>query len=116
MAYPQIESYNFGRIRIDGEEYSNDVIVFPDHVESNWWREQGHSLVMEDLKTVMDSAPQTLIIGRGAYSRMDIPDPTRQALEQAGIEVLSESTSDAVKLYNELREKGDVIAALHLTC
>lgn len=116
MRSPQIENYNFGRIRIDGQEYSNDVIIFPDHVESNWWREQGHSLVMEDLETVMDPPPETLIIGRGAYSRMDIPDGTRQALEQAGVEVLSESTSEAVRLYNKMREKGNVVAALHLTC
>lgn len=116
MGSPQIERYNFGRIRIDGQEYSNDVIVFPDHVEGDWWREQGHSLVMDDLETVMDSPPQTLIIGRGAYSRMDIPEGTLQALEQAGVEVLSESTSEAVKLYNKMRKKGDVVAALHLTC
>lgn len=116
MAAPQIEHYNFGRIRIDGQEYSKDVIVFPDHVEADWWREQGHSLVMDDLETVLRDAPGTLVIGRGAYSRMQVPEETREALERAGVEVLSASTSEAVKLYNDMRERGDVVAALHLTC
>ena len=116
MGAPEIERYNFGRIRIDGDEYSNDVIIHPDRVESDWWREEGHSLVMDDLRTVMEDSPGTLVIGRGAYSRMDVPEETRKALEEAGVEVLSASTSEAVKMYNDMREKGDVVAALHLTC
>lgn len=116
MSSPQIERYSFGRIQIEGQEYSNDVIVFPDRVQSDWWRQEGHSLVIEDLETVMDSPPQTLVIGRGAYSRMNVPEGTRRALEEAGVEVLSAATSDAVDIYNEMREKGDIVAALHLTC
>ena len=45
---PQIESYDFGRIVIDGEIYIADVIVTPDGVKADWWRKMGHSLCQED--------------------------------------------------------------------
>ena len=49
MNIPKIESYRFGQIVIDGESYSNDVIIFPDHVKQNWRRNSGHNLVTDDL-------------------------------------------------------------------
>lgn len=116
MAAPTIEDYRFGQIRIDGQEYRNDVIVFPDHVEPEWWRLDGHSLAMEDLETVLGAQPETLIVGRGANGRMQVPEGTRRAIEEAGISVLAHRTEQAVRVYNEMREKGSVVAALHLTC
>lgn len=113
---PTIEEYRFGQIVIDGREYSNDVIIFPDHVQSDWWREQGHSLVMSDLDTVVERKPETLIVGRGANGRMRIPDETRSELEEKGIEVRAEKTDRAVELYREIMGDREVVAALHLTC
>lgn len=116
MTPPRIEDYRFGWIRIDGQDYKSDVIVFPDHVQPDWWRADGHSLAMEDLDTVLGAEPTTLIVGRGANGRMQVPEDTRRAIERAGIQVLAKRTANAVKIYNEMREKGSVVAALHLTC
>lgn len=116
MDAPTIEEYSFGRIRINGQDYRSDVIVFPDHVQSDWWRVDGHSLVMEDLETVLGAKPETLIVGRGADGRMKIPDETRRAIEEAGISVLAHRTEQAVQVYNQMRQRGSVVAALHLTC
>lgn len=116
MTSPKIEEYSFGHIRIDGRSYDHDVIIFPDRVQSDWWRAQGHSLVPQDLDTVLDSPPKRLIIGKGAHGRMDVPPETRRQLERAGIEILAQTTHEAVEAYNRLREEGDVVAALHLTC
>lgn len=113
---PEIESYHFGEIVIDGETYSSDVIVFPERVMDNWWRERGHSLSVEDLEAVLVESPQVLVIGKGAYSRMDIPTETRKHLEAVGIEVIAQPTREACQTYNRLRDEQRVIAALHLTC
>ena len=61
----KIEKYSFGSITINGKEYTKDVIIFPDKVLSPWWREEGHSLSLKDLKDVIESAPNLLIIGTG---------------------------------------------------
>jgi hypothetical protein len=41
---PRIEGYRFGRIVVDGEEQTRDVIVLPDRIVTNWRREDGHNL------------------------------------------------------------------------
>lgn len=35
-----INSYDFGRIVVDGKAYTSDVIIFPDRVNSYWWRKE----------------------------------------------------------------------------
>jgi pimeloyl-ACP methyl ester carboxylesterase len=51
---PRIEGYRFGRIVVDGEEQTRDVIVLPDRVVTNWWRADGHKLVLADLEAVLE--------------------------------------------------------------
>lgn len=111
-----IESYSFGEIVVDGKKYTNDVIVFPDRVESDWWRKEGHSLHPEDIDKVIEESPDILIVGTGAYGRMKIPSETRKYIESNGIELIAKKTEAAFKAYNELSNSKKVVAALHLTC
>lgn len=116
MSRPRIDSYQFGRIQIDGQVYEQDVIILPDRVVPNWWREKGHSLAMADLDGVLEALPGTLVVGKGASERMSVPRETRERLSERGITVLALPTDEACERYNELREEADVGAALHLTC
>lgn len=116
MSAPRIESYRFGEIVIDGRRYTRDVIIFPDRVQSDWWREEGHSLSQADLWEVVQARPDVLVIGQGSAGRMDVPAETRRWLEQQDIQVIAQPTAQAVHTYNSLREKKRVVAALHLTC
>jgi hypothetical protein len=116
MAVPKIESYSFGEIVIDGQHYSKDVIIYPDHVDGHWWREEGHSLAPEDIWDVLQTPPDVLVIGQGSSSQMDVPYETRRKLHEAGIEIIAEPTERACKTYNRLRARQRVVAALHLTC
>ncbi len=116
MTVPKIDSYHFGVIVIDGQTYRKDVIITPDGVIANWWREAGHSLTIQDLDRVLADSPDLLVIGQGAYGRMEVPPETHQALIDAGIRVSHQNTEQACQLYNELRANQHVIAALHLTC
>lgn len=112
---PVIDDYQFGHIVIDGESHSRDVILLPDRVVGNWWRKDGHSLVLEDLRDVIDDLPPTLVIGSGADGQMR-PDPGAiDALEDRGIKVEVLRTGDAVNRYGQL-DPATTAAALHLTC
>jgi hypothetical protein len=71
---PRIEGYRFGHLVIDGEEQTRDVIVLPDRVLTNWWRADGHRLVLAGLEDVIDELPERLVVGTGAYEQMR-PDP-----------------------------------------
>ncbi len=113
---PRIESYRFGEIVIDARRYSNDVIVYPDRIDSQWWREEGHSLSVSDVWEVLQSPPEVLVIGQGSPGRMDVPAETLRQLRDSGIEVIAEPTEQACRTYNRLRGTRRTVAALHLTC
>ena len=111
----RLENYNFGRLTVDGEEETRDVIVLPERVVRNWWRREGHALVLDDLDAVLDELPARLIIGTGAQGQMK-PDPATLAqLRERGIEVDVLPTDEAVQRYGTLNP-AETAAALHLTC
>lgn len=113
----RIESYSFGSMTVDGNQYTNDLLVYPDKVSESWRRKRGHSLVPEDLEEVFDYGPEILVVGRGAYGAMTIPDSTRKTIENRGIELRSRETAEAAEIFNEEVERGnDVVGAFHLTC
>jgi hypothetical protein len=116
MSSPGVDDYQFGRIVVDGQTYTADIIIFPDHVQSDWWREEGHSLTVGDLGMVFIAKPSLLIIGLGASSRMHIPDETLEAIRNFGIQLTALPTREACALYNEVKDGEFVIAGLHLTC
>ena len=111
-----IDTYSFGRMVINGKTYTSDVILYPDKVDDSWWRKSGHLLQKEDLRDVIQYNPEILIVGTGAYGLMKILDEVKQFLEAEGIELISEETKEACKIYNELKERKKVVAAFHITC
>jgi hypothetical protein len=112
---PRIEEYRFGHLVVDGEEQTRDVIILPGRVLTNWWRADGHRLVLADLEDVLDELPERLVVGTGAYGQMR-PDPEAVAqLRRRGVEVEALPTDEAVRRYGELDPRGTA-AALHLTC
>jgi hypothetical protein len=111
----RLEDYSFGRIVVDGREHTRDLIVLPDRVVPDWWRREGHSLVIEDLEDVQDELPDRLIVGCGAYGQLQPHPAVLDALRERGIEVETLPTAKAVRRYGELDERRTA-AALHLTC
>jgi hypothetical protein len=111
----RIERYSFGHVVVDGEEHSRDVIVLPQRVVGDWWRRDGHSLVIEDLSEVLDELPERLIVGCGADGRLHPHPSVIEALERRGIEVEALPTDQAVERY-ERSNPARTAAALHLTC
>lgn len=111
-----IESYEFGRIVIRGKGYATDVIIYPDHVEDNWWREEAHSLSPVDLWAVVQARPEVLVIGTGRFGRMRVLPETEKYLREQGIRLIADRTTEAVRIYNQLCPSTRVVAALHLTC
>jgi hypothetical protein len=110
-----IEHYEFGRIVVDGQEERRDLIILPDRVVRNWWRQDGHALILEDLDEVVDDLPEHLVIGTGAHGQMR-PDPhALERLQARGVTVESLPTGRAVRRYGEL-EPARTAAVLHLTC
>ena len=112
----KIEHYSFGTITIDGKSYTSDVIIYPERVDSSWWRKQGHSLHIVDLKDVIPAGPEILIVGTGHSGAMVVPEETLSYLKSKGIDVHIARTDKAVELFNKFHKNKKTIAVLHLTC
>ncbi len=111
----RIDGYEFGRIVVDGREETRDLIVLPSRVVRDWWRQDGHGLVLDDLAEVLEELPSHLVVGTGADGRLR-PDPeVIRQLQDRGVTVEALPTGQAVRRFGEL-DPASAAAALHLTC
>ncbi len=111
----RLEDYAFGRVTVDGEVHTRDLIVHDGGIIPGWRRRQGHSLVPDDL-SLLGRLPATLIVGCGASGQLVVPAATLDWLSDRGVAVIPLPTAEACRRYNEMGIRGDVVAALHLTC
>lgn len=112
-----IESYSFGRMVIDGRQYNNDVIIFPDgSILSPWWRRKGHVLTSDDLKELIKAAPEIIICGTGALGVMHPAADLKEYLHACNIEFIAEKSSKAVEIFNQLSGSRKLGGCFHLTC
>jgi hypothetical protein len=113
-----IESYSFGQIVIDKVAYKNDVIVFPDRIQAEWWRKEGHKLQLADIQEAMDAAqPRILVVGTGKFGVMRVSEEVKTFCSEKNVKLYAESTEKATKMYNRLILTDDrILGAFHLTC
>jgi hypothetical protein len=113
----KIEEYSFGRIVIDGQTYTSDVIIHPGRVDDKWWRKEGHNLADADLDSVWPEAPEILVVGTGSPGLMKVDPSVEQRCKRERIELIALPTAEAVAAFNRLSaENKKAAAALHLTC
>ena len=111
----EIKSYSFGKIVVSNKEYKSDLIIFPNNILNNWWREKGHLLQKEDLESVIKYNPKKLIIGTGKFGRMKVPQSLINELNNKDIVTEVYKTDEAVVKFNKKNSK-NVVCALHLSC
>ncbi len=90
-----IDNYRFGHIVIDGKEYRSDVKIFPDRIEANWWRTDGHILDTSDIQDILEAPPKLLIIGTGSAGVLKVPERTKKIIKDRGIKLIIERTTKA---------------------
>jgi hypothetical protein len=112
-----IDSYIFGRMVIDGKPYSKDLIILPDRsVLHPWWRKTGHTVALSDIKDIIATSPDILIVGTGMPGLMKPESAFCRELETMGIETRIMPTGAAIKEYNALALRRKIAACFHLTC
>jgi hypothetical protein len=113
----RIERYSFGSIDVEGRKYEKDIIIYPDRVQSDWWRKEGHRLQLDDIPDVLTQPPDVLVVGQGDPGRMQVDPRVAETLDRLNVQLVAGPTRMACNRFNELSEQGArVVAALHLTC
>lgn len=111
-----ISQYDFGRIVVDGKEYNSDLIILPDRIIDEWWRQEGHRLTVDDLQEVIAAQVEVLVVGTGKFGAMKVPPETVAALANRGIKTEIAPTEQACQIFEKLRAHKQTAAAFHLTC
>ena len=113
----KIEAYSFGRMIIDGKQYTSDLLIYPDgRVEDAWYRKKGHELSTGDISGLIQAGPEIIIAGTGASGLMKPEKDLEKRLVQKGIRFISLPSIEAVERYNNLSLEKPVGACFHLTC
>ena len=67
--------------------------------------------------SVIEYAPEVLIVGTGTTGRLRLDSFTKESLRQKGIDCIDARTDRAWQLFNEEMERDTrVVGAFHLTC
>lgn len=111
-----IDSYSFGRITIDSQSYTSDIILFPNRVFSSWWRKEGHNLCLDDLEEIPFEDYDAFIVGTGFFGVMKVNKDVQAFMKENRIQLFVEKTKVAVCKYNEMAPQIKVVGAFHLTC
>ena len=113
-----IDKYGFGKIKIIGVCYKNDIKIINGTVVPDWRRQSGHRVDVGDVTDILDARPEILVIGTGKFGMMKVMPALRDFLRKNKIVLIEKSTTEAVKIFNHLQqEEGkNVSAGFHLTC
>ncbi len=111
-----IESYDFGRMEIQGKTYTSDLILFPDRIKDSWWRKTGHKLSLKDVEEVFHDNPEVFVIGTGYYGLMKVEKDVKERAKAEGITLVVEKTEKSVQSFNAIASKKKTVGAFHLTC
>ncbi len=119
-----IERTKFGQIIIDGKKYTSDIYINIDGTITKRKKElskpisKGHTVLgPKEIQFLLDQNPDTLVIGKGQYGILPIPEESRELLAKSKKIIIEDKTPVVIPLLNRLlKENAKVVAVLHLTC
>ena len=112
-----IENYSFGRMRVNGMDYTEDLKIIGGEVKPDWRRESGHRIGEEDIRDILAAKPEILVIGTGSSENAQLSEKAVSEVKEQGIRLVPQATQQAVKTFNNLLDEGkSVSGAFHLTC
>jgi hypothetical protein len=112
-----IDSYSFGSMTIQGQQYRSDLKIINGEVVPNWWSQVGHTVDVEDVTDILNAAPDYLVIGSGKMGLVKVRAGLKRELADRGIEVVVERSRKAVETFNRLYGGGkNAAGGFDLTC
>lgn len=112
----KIEAYEFGTITIDGTAYRRDLKIVGGKVKPDWWRKEGHNLLIVDIEDILEARPDVLVVGQGDPGLMEVSGEVKTRLRRLGIELIARPTRQASEAFNALPSGKSRAFAAHLTC
>ena len=120
-ASPRIRSLAWGRIEVEGSEAPyKDAKLWPGGSREWDWNETGTrhepGIQPADVEELLANGATTIVLSRGVQRRLRVRPDTLEMLEERGVIAHVLQTEEAVRLYNDLREREAVGGLFHSTC
>jgi len=113
----RIDRCSFGRLVINGKTYTDDLMIHPDgKIEGPWWRKRGHQLSMDDMRELIDSAPEVIVAGTGISGGMKPDHHLESDLTKLSIEFIAAPNEEAIVIFNKMATEKRIGGCFHLTC
>jgi hypothetical protein len=120
-ASPRIQRIEWGRIDVETLGSLGDAKLWPgggrewDWTETKTRHEPG--IQVADVLELLEHGAQVVVLSHGMERRLRVQPATVEYLRVQGIRCEQAETKQAVRLYNELTGKGELVAGLfHSTC
>lgn len=119
MESPRVTNCKWGGLEVEGNSLK-DAKLFPGGVREWDWNETGTrhepGIQPADVEELLAHGAETVVFGKGFYGRLGVCRETLAVLENRRVATHTLRTDEAVRLYNELREREKVGALIHSTC
>jgi glucokinase len=120
LRYPTLHAPQSGKIAVNGEEYTTDVLVRADGTvrkRKKSARQNGqhdrHRISPEELERVLTGHPELLVIGTGHKSKVTLSNAAEQLLAERRIECLTAPTPAAADLFNHSTRRKAALMHIH---
>lgn len=117
---PRITHISWGRLEVDGFPAFKDAKLYPGGARAWDWSETGThhqpGIQIADIEELLEHGATVVILSKGMHEDLHTPTETLRGLERRNIRVHVLETMEAVKMYNQLREKESVGGLIHSTC
>lgn len=102
--------YGPGYVSVNGKRFARSLIVLPDRIVADWSAETFDALLPEHLASLVEIAPEIVLLGTGAQLRFPRPEITRALVDaHIGVEVMD--VQAACRTYNILAAEARRVAA-----
>lgn len=118
---PEITHLSWGCIRVKGyDKPFKDAKVYPGGAREWDWRETGtqHTpgIQQTDVAELLEHGARAVVLSSGFYERLQVCSDTLEMLKAKNVAAHVCQTEEAVRIYNELRQKQQVGGLFHSTC
>ena len=114
-------STGFGWVKYRDEIYEHDILILADGTirkrnETELMRKFGtlHAVGIEEIKFLMESNPEVIVIGTGQSGELKLTQEARVFIKKTGIRAVEGLSPKACKFFDTLTEKK--AALIHVTC
>lgn len=105
-----IQAYKTGQVSINGQTYSNSLILTPSQLMADWRPQSVEELTEADFAPLEELRPNLVLLGTGK-KQIFPPLPLYAPLLQKGIAVEVMNTAAACRTFNILAAEGRQVAA-----